>query len=202
MTAAEAPWLSRETRLDELPSEAARGTWAVWLTIVTEALLFVSLLFAYFYVGHDKSVWPPHPPERRMALELLAILLASSVVAEIAKKANGHGHERAARLALVVTILLGLGFLGLQCLEFRERLLEAQPWSDVYGSLFFGITGFHALHVLVGVLMLVWVLCLPRLRSTRSPHRALENVTLYWHFVDVVWVVLVAVLYLLPGRTS
>jgi heme/copper-type cytochrome/quinol oxidase subunit 3 len=202
MTAVEAPGLSGTTRLDELPSEAARGTWAVWLVIVTEALLFVSLLFAYFYVGHGQAVWPPHPPERRMALELLAILLASSVVAEIAKEANARGHERVARFALVVTILLGLGFLGLQAHEFRERLLEIQPWSDVYGSLFFGITSFHALHVLVGVLMLVWVACLSRLRSARSPHRALENVTLYWHFVDVVCLVLVAVLYLLPGWTS
>jgi heme/copper-type cytochrome/quinol oxidase subunit 3 len=175
------------------------GTWAVWLTIVTEALLFVSLFFAYFYVGHGREHWPPHPPARETALILLAILALSSVTAELAKYALVRGRARAARLGVVVTLVLGLGFLALQGNELRGRLSEVEPTTDAYGSLFFAITGFHGLHVAVGALMLAWLACLPRLTSDDSPHRPLDNVVLYWHFVDAVWACVVLVLYLLPG---
>jgi heme/copper-type cytochrome/quinol oxidase subunit 3 len=202
MTSVGSVWSPEGPRIDELPSERRLGTFAVWLVIVTEALLFVALLFAYFYTAHGQPAWPPHPPKTTTALVLLGILLVSSATLEGAKHAAVRGHERFARVGLALTIGLGLGFLALQAREMVHRLAEVRPSTDAYGSLFFAITGFHAAHVIAGVLLLVGVACLPRLRSTESPHRPVENVALYWHFVDVVWLLLVVVLYLVPGVSS
>jgi len=185
-------------RIDQLPEDEQRGTLAMKLVIVTEALLFVCLFFSYFYVGHRHPRWPSHPPELPLALVLLGLLLASSVVLHVGERQLQRGAAGRARLALVGTIGLGLAFAVVQVMEYRHHLRTLQPRSDAYGSLFYVITTFHALHVAAGLLMLLFVACLPTLRPPRSPRRPLHNVALYWHFVDVVWIVVVALLYVLP----
>jgi cytochrome c oxidase subunit 3/cytochrome c oxidase subunit I+III len=185
-------------RLDALPPDTHRGTAGMALAIVTEALLFVSLFFAYFYVGHQHRRWPVHPPKLELALLLLAVLLASSLTLELAVRRLAAGGLGGARALLAATIGLGALFLVLQSFEYRDRLREVQPTSNAYGSLFYAITGFHALHVVAGLAMLVFVSCLPTLEPERSPHRPLNNAALYWHFVDAVWIVVVGLLYLLP----
>lgn len=185
-------------RIDQLPEDEHRGTLGMALAIVTEALLFVCLFFSYFYVGHRHPHWPAHPPELALALTLLAILLASSVTLHAAERQLKHGAPGAARVSLVVTILLGLAFTALQVLEYGKHLLTLQPRTDAYGSLFYVITTFHALHLAAGLLMLIFVACLPTLEPPKAPRRPLHNVALYWHFVDVVWVFVVALLYVWP----
>jgi cytochrome c oxidase subunit 3 len=192
---------------DDIPSLAAlppadtHGSWAMALAIVTEALLFVSLFFAYFYVGHRHPVWPPHPPKLALALVLLVVLLVSSATMRGAEKRLAHGAPRAARSLLGVTIALAVAFLVIQVLEYRNHLRELRPTTNAYGSLFYAITTFHTLHVVVGLLMLIFAACLPVLAPARSPHRPLRNAGMYWHFVDAVWVVVVVLLYLLPRWT-
>ncbi|HVV49463.1 MAG TPA: cytochrome c oxidase subunit 3, partial [Polyangia bacterium] len=172
-------------RIDELPPDESRGTAGMALAIVTEALLFATLFFSYFLVGHRHPVWPQHPPKLALAIVLLAILVVSSGVVWLAEHSLRRGHPVAARLLVILTLLLGLGFLAVQGLEYRNHLRELRPTDGAYGSLFYVITSFHGLHVIVGLLMLAFVACLPTLTPAESPHRPLHNAALYWHFVDL-----------------
>jgi cytochrome c oxidase subunit 3 len=185
--------------LQTLPLDEERGTLGMWLAIATEVLLFVSLFFAYFYVGQRHPGWPASPPERRLALILLAILVASSAVLHLGERLLERGRRAAARMCIALTIGAGVVFVRVQVLEYRNRLVALWPTENAYSSLFYTITSLHALHVLVGLAILLFVLCLPRLEpAARPPHRPLHNAALYWHFVDVVWIAIVGLLYLLP----
>jgi cytochrome c oxidase subunit III len=185
----------------DLPPDKRRGSFAMALTITTEAMLFVSFFFAYFYVGRLEQDWPTHPPKLHLALTLLAILVVSSGTIYGAEHALKKGARLAARLLLVATIGLGLVFMIVQGYEYLDHLKELTPRTDAYGSLFYVITSFHGLHVVAGLLMLIYVACLPDLDPPDSPHRPLHNAALYWHFVDVIWVFVVGILYVLPHWT-
>jgi heme/copper-type cytochrome/quinol oxidase subunit 3 len=177
-----------------------RGTWAMLMFIATEAMLFVCLFFSYYYLGHAMPKWPPEPPEYKLALVMLAVLLASSVILHEGEKAERRGASGTARRWTGLTIALGLIFVGIQTIEYRNHLQKLQPTSDAYGSIFYTITGFHAAHLVLGLLMLAYVLLLPEVGPGRKPpHRPLHNASLYWHFVDLVWVFIVALLYVIPN---
>jgi len=180
-----------------------RGTWAMTMFIATEAMLFVCLFFSYYYLGHNDPRWPPEPPEYKLALLLLAVLLMSSGVLLGAERAERAGRQAAASGWTGLTILLGLGFLAIQALEYRNHLRVLRPSTNAYGSIFYTITGVHGLHVCLGLLMLFYTVLLPDIGPGRKPpHRALHNASLYWHFVDVVWVFIVVLLYLAPQFRS
>jgi len=187
-------------RIDALPWDDRRGTMAMWWFITTEAALFVALFFGYFYLGKGNSAWPPdEPPKLPLALGMLGVLLASSGALEWAKWNLRRGREALCRAGVLGTVVLGIVFVGLQVLEYRDHLRKLTPSSDAYGSIFYTITSVHGLHVIVGLLMLLFVLAMPRLEPRqRLPYRPFHNGSLYWHFVDSVWVLIVAVLYVLP----
>jgi heme/copper-type cytochrome/quinol oxidase subunit 3 len=179
---------------------ADRGSWAMWMFIATEAMLFVCLFFSYYYLGHPLPKWPPEPPKYKLALVMLAILVTSSVVLHRGEMADRHGRSGAAKRWTAATVVLGLVFLAIQTVEYGNHLRELQPTTDAYGSIFYTITSFHAAHLILGVAMLVYVLLLPEIGpGHKPPHRPLHNASLYWHFVDVVWVFIVALLYLAPN---
>jgi heme/copper-type cytochrome/quinol oxidase subunit 3 len=97
-------------------------------------------------------------------------------------------------------MLIGLFFLLLQYFEYRERLKILTPQSSVYGSIFYTITSFHAAHLILGLLLLGYALILPRFEpAERPPYRPYHNAALYWHFVDFVWIFIVAILYVAPN---
>ncbi|HTK29673.1 MAG TPA: heme-copper oxidase subunit III [Vicinamibacterales bacterium] len=177
-----------------------RGTWAMLLFIATEATLFVCLFFSYYYLGHDKPIWPPEPPKWKLAVVMLAVLFTSSGVLHWGERQDRSGRPGAARGAVGATVALGLLFLGVQALEFRNHLQDLQPTTSAYGSIFYTITSIHAAHLILGLLMLIYVLLLPDIGpAARPPHRPLHNASLYWHFVDVVWLVIVGLLYAAPN---
>jgi heme/copper-type cytochrome/quinol oxidase subunit 3 len=178
-----------------------RGTWAMAMFIATEATLFVMLFFTYYYLGHvSRGPWPPEPPKLTLPLAMLAVLVISSVVLHAGELAEKSGRMMRARLAVVSTVLLGLTFLVLQTLEYREHLQTLKPTTNAYGSIFYTLTSFHAAHVVLGLLMLAYVLVLPDIGpGERPPHRPLHNASIYWHFVDLVWVVIVALIYIAPN---
>lgn len=185
---------------EALPLDSRRGTASMLLFIVTEAMLFVALFFAYFFFGREQAHWPmDEPPKLVLALTMLVVLLVSSAVLQWGEIASRRGHGATARLCIVLTLLLGLTFVALQFFEYRDHLRTLKPTTDVYGSIFYLITSVHGLHIGLGLCMLLFVLVQPQLAAaSRPPHRPLHNASLYWHFVDAAWVVIVAILYVLP----
>ena len=188
-----------EARIDRLPIDDSRGTMGMWLFIASEALVFVCLFFSYFYLGHRHSEWPTHYPKVGKALTMLAILLSSSAVLHLAERKVKKGKHAQGRGLLGLTILMGFVFLIVQGSEYAEHLKELKPTTDPYGSIFYTTTSFHAAHLILGLLMLLFALLLPSLEPREhTPHKPLHNATMYWHFVDVVWVFIVGLLYVLP----
>jgi heme/copper-type cytochrome/quinol oxidase subunit 3 len=180
--------------------ETRRGVIGMSWTIATEASLFVILFFAYFFLNHGAIRWPNPPPKLGLALIMLALLLASSAVIAWGKRQLTAGFQVRTRVAIAATILMGVVFLGIQTMEYRDHLRTLKPTTNTYGSIFYAIVSFHAAHVVAGLLILGFTLFLPNLGSaTKSPHRPLRAAALYWHFVDAVWVVVVLVLYVIPN---
>jgi heme/copper-type cytochrome/quinol oxidase subunit 3 len=181
--------------------DRSRGTSAMKLVIATEAMLFVVLFFGYFFLSGGDPRWLHEtPPKLKLALPMLAILLASSAVLHLGERASRKGRFAIARASIAATILLGAAFLTLQVFEYRDHWKHLTPQTNAYGSIFYTITTLHGLHVCSGMLMLLYVLFLPKLDpETELPFRPLHNAGLYWHFVDSVWVFVVALLYVLPN---
>ena len=173
--------------------------WGMVCVLVTEGAFFLYLLASYFYLASTSTnAFPTHgPPEIRLALLNTCILFASSVTLELGKRAVRRGNNGRAAIGTGVTILLGLVFIALQLVEYSGH--AGRPTDDAYASLFFTITGFHGLHVCVGILMLVVLFTrIVRGHFSAKRHTAVTNVTMYWHFVDVVWFVVFTSLYLTP----
>jgi heme/copper-type cytochrome/quinol oxidase subunit 3 len=176
------------------------------LLIVTEALLFSILLVSYWFLRFQLGLdWPAGDipkPELGLVLVMTPILLLSSGPIHWAERGIKRGRRGRLVVGLMLTIAMGGTFLGLQMVEYSKTLQEFTPQTNVYGSLFFAITGFHGLHVLVGLLLLSWLLFYAaRGRFTEERHLPVQVITMYWHFVDVVWVFILVTIYLSPHFT-
>jgi len=145
-----------------------------------------------------RGPWPPSGlPELRLALPNTGVLLLSSGAMWWAESGIRRGDETRLRLGLMLTLLLGAVFLGIQLVEYRHQSFT--PATSAYGSLFYTITGFHGAHVAVGLLMLAVVGLRAWLGHFSSRHHlAVTNVSWYWHFVDAVWLAVFTSLYLSP----
>ncbi len=181
--------------------EDQRGSLGMALFIATEAALFIVMFFGYFFLAEGGWRWPyQEPPKLALALVMLAILLSSSVVLHWGEKQVKAQRYGAGRTALAVTILMGLVFMAVQVFEYRDHLKTLTPRTNAYGSIFYAITSLHGLHVIVGLLILGYALILPRYEPVdRPPHRPYHNAAMYWHFVDAVWIFIVAFLYIAPN---
>jgi cytochrome c oxidase subunit III len=189
------------TRLSTLPIDQTRGIQAVWAVIATEGTLFACLFGAYYYLGTNKDRWATEKaPDLIYAFILLAILLTSSVVLHWGELQLEKERYREGRIALWVTVALGLGFLVLQAFEYISEWSHITPDTNSYGSIFYTITTLHAAHVIAGVLILMYVGCQPNYGfARRSPHMPYQVASRYWHFVDAVWVFVVSLLYVIPN---
>jgi heme/copper-type cytochrome/quinol oxidase subunit 3 len=185
-----------------LPIDRRRGTIGMWLFIATEASLFLMLFFAYFFLSRNAPAWPPdQPPALRLPFAMLLVLLTSSAVLFWGERELAAGRQSTARGGAVAAALLGTIFLAIQAAEYVDKWGKLRPSTNAYGSIFYTITGLHGCHVALGICMLAYVAVLPDLDSPEPPHRALHNASLYWHFVDVVWIAIVALIYVLPHLT-
>jgi heme/copper-type cytochrome/quinol oxidase subunit 3 len=197
-TAAHRPPLQRPAGR---PHETLRGRWGMWLLIATEAMLFVFLFFAYFYLGLQAPRWPAaaEQPSLGYALPMLAILLASSAVLHWGELGIRRNDTARLKIGLGLTVLLGALFIVVQIFEYRSHLQTLHPRDSSYGSIFYTITSFHFLHVVVGWLMLWFVFARSLAGHFDAPrHLAVKNVTTYWHFVDLIWIFVVSILYIAP----
>jgi heme/copper-type cytochrome/quinol oxidase subunit 3 len=180
------------------------GWWGmVWL-IATEATLFAMLIASYFYLRFRSGpVWPPEPLERPdlgLPIVMTVILLSTTIPVHWAESGIKKGKQTRLRLGLGLGFLLGAIFLGITWgIEWPEKLHEFEPTTNAYGSLFYTITGFHGLHVLVGLLMSLWT----QVRAWQGAfdehrHLTVQNFAMYWHFVDIVWIFVFSTIYLSP----
>jgi len=189
-----------------LPARPVRrplGWWGMLFVIATEATLFAVLLASYFYLRFKSpGAWPPDGISDHKLLKpavMTAFLMASSLTVWYGERAVRRDDMRGLRIGLALTFLLGVGFLALQFVEYRELLREIHPSTDAYASTFFTITGLHGAHVVAGLLLLAWTQFFAWRGAYRSEeHVAVQTSALYWHFVHVVWLFLFLALYLSP----
>jgi heme/copper-type cytochrome/quinol oxidase subunit 3 len=174
---------------------------AWWTFLASECMFFGSLLATYFSLKKNRVTGEPSPTEI-FTLDMTSIstfvLLASSYLMVLAVDAIARGDMPKTRLWLLGTALFGMIFIGFQAMEFTEFYgMGLTMQSGTFGSTFFTLTGFHGFHVCIGI---VWLLALFSLSLTGwlTPERALtvEVMGLYWHFVDIVWIVIFTIVYL------
>jgi heme/copper-type cytochrome/quinol oxidase subunit 3 len=182
------------------PRGRSVGWWGVLCMIMTEAMLFVGLLASYFFLWASSDEWPQGAIERPEIARIsvfTVVLLGSSIPIFIGEWANRRGRMSLARSALFVSFLMGAVFLANQVLEYRDLHFG---WRDnAYASIFYVTTGLHGLHVLLGLLINLVVQAKGYARRLAPSHDVtVEVFSLYWHFVDVVWIFVFSSLYLAP----
>jgi cytochrome c oxidase subunit 3 len=176
----------------------------MWLFILSDSMTFSALLIGYSYVRIASSNWPTpfHLwPSLTLASLMTVLLLTSSLTMVMAVAASQRGDIRRAIRFIFLTMLGGLGFIVLHLNEWRTLIGEGvrlgqNPWGEpLFGSTFFTLTGLHMAHVASGLIYLgIIALGLSRNRFT---HEHVEISGLYWHFVDLVWMFIFPLVYLL-----
>jgi cytochrome c oxidase subunit 3 len=173
------------------------------LFLTSEVMFFAGLFAAYFSVRAADQPWPP--PQFNSILNPLSlilvatiILIASSFTCQFAVWSIRRGDRKGFIRNISVTFVLGIAFLLMQAYDYSLLFGEGMTLgSGPFGTTYFTLTGFHGAHVFGGVLMLGVILYRGMAGQFSSRHHdAVEAVSLYWHFVDIVWIILFSVLYL------
>jgi heme/copper-type cytochrome/quinol oxidase subunit 3 len=175
----------------------------MWIFLAADAMSFGGLLAGYGALRYSSANWPD--PKSQLGIQLTAfmtfLLICSSVTMVKGLSAMRRGDRKWAAIHLGGTILGGAAFLGLQVYEWSHLIhigmtLTANPWgSSLFGTTFYILTGFHGMHVTGGVLYLL-VILIQVLRS-KVGYNEVEIVGLYWHFVDLIWILVFTFVYLL-----
>ena len=193
--------------------QLSNGMLGFILFAASEVMFFGGLFAAYFIARADSGQWPPVDVlnnlkasgdikesvelELEWVLPLIAtiVLVISSVTMQLAVMAIQKGNRSGMIKYLSISVALGLSFLAMQMYDYSQ--LSFRAGDTIFGTTFYTLVGFHAFHVTIGLLMLVLMLSLFLRGRIAGPHSlGLELVSWYWHFVDVVWVVVFAVVYL------
>ena len=211
---------------DHTPVVSIGLRYGMILFIASEVMFFVAWFWIFFEMAlfhHDRTfspidevrqawgTWPPKGVETldpwHFPLINTLTLLCSGTTVTWAHHAVQEGDRKGAKLALWITVALGLMFSCVQAYEYREIITEKLFFNEtaqnsgLYGSSFFMATGFHGFHVMVGTIFLA--ICLLRLyvgQMTPKKHFGFEAAAWYWHFVDVVWLFLFAFIYVMFGH--
>jgi cytochrome c oxidase subunit III len=180
-------------------SRIAAQPLGVYLFIISEAMLFGSFFTAYFFirvVGNEQ--WPPPPFDFpvNIALQNTFILVFSSFVVHWALVSIKRGNRTGLQAGLAITFLMGATFLATQINEYFKAGFSIHDGS--FASVFYGLTGLHGLHVFVGLTLLA-IMNIRTLRGHFSPeaHMGVEMAGIYWHFVDVMWIIVFLTVYIL-----
>jgi len=173
----------------------------MFLFIASEAMLFGAFFTAYFFirvVNPEAQSWPLEPFHLPVFVAGVntAVLLTSSFPRHWALQSIKRGNRAGLKAGLVLTFMMGLAFLLTQMLEYAR--IGFNPSDGAFGTIFFGLTGLHGAHVFVGLTLLA-VATIRAFRGHYTPehHHGVEIPGIYWHFVDVMWIVVYTTVYLL-----
>src|SRR4051794_35025906 len=176
---------------------------AMWAFLGSECLLFGALISTYFlYRGRSIAGPSPHQIYDIPFTSVSSfVLLMSSLTMVLALAAIQRGDERRLRVWLLATAFLGGTFISGQVYEFTTFIREGLTIkTNLFGSSFFVLTGFHGVHVTLGIVMLLSLVRLSQKgRLPQAKSEVVEIAGLYWHFVDIVWIVIFTVVYLIPA---
>ncbi|MFN7941924.1 MAG: cytochrome c oxidase subunit 3 family protein [Thermoanaerobaculia bacterium] len=203
-------------QFDSLEQQKESSTLGMWLFLVQEVMFFGGLFMCYLlYRWRDPMAFIAGSHELDVVLGLTntVILISSSLTMAMAVHSAQLGRQRAIVRWLLLTMGLGLAFLGIKVVEYSAKwhhhLIPGEHFhfagavgarAEIFFSLYFAMTGMHALHMVVGVALILWLLRLcAKGRFSAAYHSPIENFGLYWHFVDIVWIFLFPLLYLI-GR--
>lgn len=165
----------------------------LWLFFLSESFLFMALIFTRFYL---QGVHRPTELNQPLGFAISFVLLLSSLTAYRGETFIASGKEKQFRRNIIFSLILGSLFLVGVGIEWSEAFRFFPP-STIFGTIFFTLTGFHAFHVILGLLALL-MLVLPGQRGRFSPSNywGAEGIIKFWHFVDVVWMFIFPTLYL------
>ncbi|KAF0216089.1 MAG: cytochrome c oxidase subunit [Geobacteraceae bacterium] len=174
----------------------------IWAFLATEVLLFGGLFTAYtvFRINYPALFHTEHLKlNRLLGLINTLVLITSSLTMALGIAAIRRGRRRLLELCLLLTIFMAAGFLGIKYLEWSEDFARGlYPDTNLFFSLYFMMTGLHGLHVIGGITVLATMLIMARRGAfSEQYHTPVEISGLYWHFVDLVWIYLFPLLYLI-----
>jgi cytochrome c oxidase subunit 3 len=212
-------------QFEDLEQQQDTDTLGIWVFLVTEIMFFGGLFTAYaLYRGLYLTAFEGGSRILDVRLGALntAVLIASSLTMALSVRSAQTGNRRALIRFLIATMILGGVFLVIKGIEYNQKFVEhvvpGLNWApegatlahiapgglghaQMYFIFYFAMTGLHALHMIVGMGLLLWLLLRARKGSfTPSYFAPVEVVGLYWHFVDIVWIFLFPLLYLIGGR--
>ncbi len=189
------PEANQSSRMD-------RQTLGIYLFIVSEVMLFGAFFAAYFFlrVVVNPPTWPPEPFELPVAVAFVntCILVSSSFTIHYALESIRRGNRTGLKLGLVLTWMLGATFLFIQINEYAHIGFSARDLG--FGSIFYCLTGLHGAHVFIGLCLLSFA-TIRAFRGHFGPeekdHLGVEVPGIYWHFVDVMWIIVFTAVYVL-----
>jgi heme/copper-type cytochrome/quinol oxidase subunit 3 len=174
----------------------------MWAFLGSECLFFGSLITTYLLYRSESGAGPGPGDVYDIPYTSVSsfVLLMSSLTMVLALSAIQHGNHAGMRVWLLATAFLGMTFIGGQIFEFTTFYEEGLALStSPFGSAFFVLTGFHGAHVTIGILMLLSLVGMNLTGHLETADaRKVEMVGLYWHFVDIVWIIIFTVVYLVP----
>jgi len=207
----------------DMEQQQETSTFGMWMFLLTEIMFFGGLFCAYlvyrasyyqaFVEGSQKmNIW--------LGATNTAVLICSSLTMALGVRAAQTGKKKLMVVLLLITILFGLGFLGIKGVEYHEhwenhefpgpnfhfQTIDKQPpvdpqHTEIYFSLYWAMTGLHALHMVIGVGLVTWIILAGLAGAyTTAYFTPVEIVGLYWHFVDLVWIYLFPLLYLISKK--
>lgn len=188
----------------------SNGKLAIWVFLGTEIMFFTGLIGAYIVLRmSNAAIWPSHHQVLSEPIGAFNtfVLICSSVTVVLAHRAAERRQSARSFWLLGVTFLLGCVFLGVKAFEYHEKWIhDLTPWTvsqahpdwQLWSATYFVLTGFHALHVLAGLFAWAWLMLVAMTFGWKLRHAGfIENAGIYWHFVDIVWIFLFPLLYLM-----
>ena len=198
----------------DLEQQREASTMGMWVFLITEVMFFGGMFLAYLvYRSMYYQAWVAGSEAMDFWFGTIntVILICSSMTMALAVRASQLGQRRALVILLILTMLFGLGFMTVKGIEYHGHWLKHEfpgpafhfegPYEqqvEIFFSLYWAMTGFHTLHVLIGIIIIGFVAYYGwKGAYTPAHHNTVENVGLYWHFVDTVWIYLYPLLYLI-----